>query len=186
MTDTVQSLTNAIDITFPVAGQDNNSQGFRDNFTHIQSALSLTSTELITLTANSATLVGPNNFNRNEITNAITYKLYGKVIAGTTNIDVSAAEYQTFTITSATTLTFTNWPTFNGYAKIRLQLKSDGTQRLVTFATENGHTIKYDTLTSYPLAIPANSAHYVFVDAWIAEASVSGFNVFVKYVGEFG
>lgn len=27
---------NTIDITYPVAGQDNNSQGFRDNFTNIQ------------------------------------------------------------------------------------------------------------------------------------------------------
>ena len=37
---------NTIDITYPVAGQDNNSQGFRDNFTNIQTNLQVVKDEL--------------------------------------------------------------------------------------------------------------------------------------------
>lgn len=37
---------NTIDITYPVAGQDNNSQGFRDNFTNIQNNLQTVKDEL--------------------------------------------------------------------------------------------------------------------------------------------
>ena len=39
MANTVTDLINTIDITFPVAGQDNDSQGFRNNFNIIRSSL---------------------------------------------------------------------------------------------------------------------------------------------------
>jgi len=42
---------NTIDITYPVAGQDNNSQGFRDNFTNIQTNLQTVKDELEDLQA---------------------------------------------------------------------------------------------------------------------------------------
>ena len=42
MANTVTDLINTIDITFPVAGQDNDSQGFRNNFNIIRSSLLLT------------------------------------------------------------------------------------------------------------------------------------------------
>jgi hypothetical protein len=44
--------TTNIDATFPVAGQDNDSQGFRDNFSQIKTQLSTASTEITSLQAN--------------------------------------------------------------------------------------------------------------------------------------
>ena len=41
--------TTNIDTTYPVAGQDNDSQGFRDNFTNIKTALDTASTEITDL-----------------------------------------------------------------------------------------------------------------------------------------
>jgi hypothetical protein len=38
-----------IDVTYPVAGQDNDSQGFRDNFTNISSNFSVAATEITQL-----------------------------------------------------------------------------------------------------------------------------------------
>ena len=38
--------TNNIDGTFPVAGQDNSSQGFRDNFTNLKTNLGYAKTEI--------------------------------------------------------------------------------------------------------------------------------------------
>ena len=43
------STTN-IDETYPVAGQDNDSQGFRDNFSQIKTQLGTASTEITTIT----------------------------------------------------------------------------------------------------------------------------------------
>ena len=48
------SVTN-IDATYPVAGQDNDSQGFRDNFSQIKTQLSTASTEITAIQANRAT-----------------------------------------------------------------------------------------------------------------------------------
>ena len=41
-----------IDATFPVAGQDNSSQGFRDNFQNIKTNFQYASTEISALQAN--------------------------------------------------------------------------------------------------------------------------------------
>jgi hypothetical protein len=46
-----------IDILFPIAGQDNDTQGFRDNFNNIKNNLNIAKTEISALQANaSATL----------------------------------------------------------------------------------------------------------------------------------
>jgi hypothetical protein len=189
MTDTVQTYAQAIDTTFPIAGQDNNSQGFRDNFTNIQNGLNLAGQNLITLTANSASLVSENNFHGNAIYDVIAHNIRGKVQAGTSTVDMSVADYYTFSITSDQTITFTNWSVVGGCSKVRLQLASgDGAIHHVSFAASSGATVKKDISTTYPLTIPANSAHYVFVDVWVANGGAQGsaVNVFVDYVGEFG
>ena len=46
MASTITNLINTIDTGFPVAGQNNDSQGFRSNFTIIQSALLNTESEI--------------------------------------------------------------------------------------------------------------------------------------------
>jgi hypothetical protein len=46
MASTITNLINTIDVTFPVAGQDNDSQGFRNNFSIIQQSLLATEGEI--------------------------------------------------------------------------------------------------------------------------------------------
>ena len=62
----------SIDPTFPVAGQDNNSQGFRDNFDYTQASLTTVTTVLTDLNNNTAKLNNDNNFNGVIIENAET------------------------------------------------------------------------------------------------------------------
>lgn len=59
-----------IDESFPVAGQDNDTQGFRDNFSTIKSSLASAKTEITDLQENTAKLNANNNFNQSEISNA--------------------------------------------------------------------------------------------------------------------
>ena len=47
-------ISNTIDANFPVAGQDNDSQGFRDNFNIIKTALSVANTEITDLQSGAA------------------------------------------------------------------------------------------------------------------------------------
>ena len=52
-----------IDGTYPVAGQDNDSQGFRDNFTNIKTNFTSAKTEIEALQTTSVTLGAVNDFN---------------------------------------------------------------------------------------------------------------------------
>jgi hypothetical protein len=49
MTSTVTDTISGLDLTYPVAGQDNDTQGFRDNFTIINQAFTATSLEITSL-----------------------------------------------------------------------------------------------------------------------------------------
>jgi hypothetical protein len=44
---------NTINITYPIAGQDNDTQGFRDNFSNIKNNFAVALTEISALQANS-------------------------------------------------------------------------------------------------------------------------------------
>ena len=125
-----------IDGTFPIAGQDNNSQGFRDNFTNTVNNFSFAAQELTDLQNNAIlkaplSSVGQTSLN-NNLNNA--QLIYPQLLQTTYTIDAlttpsgnialswASGHYQTVTINSATALTFdTSWPT--GYwTYIRLAL----------------------------------------------------------------
>ena len=56
-----------IDGTFPVAGQDNSSQGFRDNFTATKNNFTEAKTEIESLQTNKANLNASSDFTDNII-----------------------------------------------------------------------------------------------------------------------
>lgn len=70
MTSTITDYTNLIDTTFPNPRIDNNSQGFRTNFSLIKTALNVAANEIDDLDTNLIDLAGINNFNGNLIQNA--------------------------------------------------------------------------------------------------------------------
>lgn len=80
MASTITNLINTIDTTFPVAGQNNDSQGFRSNFSIIQSALLNTEAEIESIQATLGTQ-GPTN-------NVDAYYVTGTHIIATTDFNV--------------------------------------------------------------------------------------------------
>lgn len=152
---TSQINTSQIDETYPKAGQDNNSQGFRDNFTYIKDSLVVAASEITDLQNNSASLADDNNFLGNQISNAVTNKLYGLAssigsipVGAETQLDISLDDgpLQYVTITDDMTLTFTDWPTdTNRFASIRLHLKGDTVStKTVTLATAGSGELYFE------------------------------------------
>ncbi len=184
----------AVDTAYPIAGQDNNSQGFRDNFASIAAGLSVAKSEIsalqsnavlvANLTTNTAVL---NNLQGSTISNALYTQFNGVVrnagtVVGITDIDLHNGPLQIFTLSASTTLRFSNWPSAaNVYAKIRVHIKNDGNgDRLPTLGTSNGGAIVY--ATGFPsLALVADGRQKV-IEAWTYN---SGATVFVRYLGEF-
>jgi hypothetical protein len=183
----------SIDSTFPVAGQDNDSQGFRNNFNTIKNNFTAAKNEIEDLQTNTAKLNATNNFLGNDISGANfianTEKHYpGGTVTGPTNVSFTNGNFQTFTIGSNTlTLTFTDWPASNKVVKMRLMLLDtlgDSTARTVSFATENG-TIKYGTNgdNTFPSPFVVNdNSNPVCVDVWTYDG---GTTVYAQYVGQF-
>lgn len=182
--------TTNIDGAFPIAGQDNNSQGFRDNFTNIKTGLNTAKSEITDLQTNTAKLNVDNDFNGHMIENAEMNLVYGSVrnngtISTTTSIDIENGPLQIYTFAGNATIQFTNWPASDLYAKIRLHLKSDTVSaRTVTFATEAGGTIlKSGDGATFPSPFILNiSGAMRVVEAWTYNG---GTTVFLKYLGEF-
>ena len=125
-----------IDRAFPVAGQDNNSQGFRDNFTAIQQNFEFAKAELEDLQSKAllksalegSTLnndLGGSNISNGNYTN-FHGTSYSQTVSTSANIDVLNGSLQTFTLTDDTVFTFTNWPDSGNYAVVRAHFVSNG------------------------------------------------------------
>ena len=55
-----------VDGAYPVAGQDNSSQGMRDNFSAIKTNFTEAKNEIVNLQDNKASLNGSSDFNDNQ------------------------------------------------------------------------------------------------------------------------
>ena len=126
---------NNIDGTYPIAGQDNNSQGFRDNFTETKVNFQYAATEITDLQTKAvlkAALTGTtldNNMADNLIYAAKVQdfsftKVAPTPVTGTLTLNYASGHYQTYDTASAgsVTLAFTNFPTTGSYGYMKLQI----------------------------------------------------------------
>ncbi len=90
--------------SYPIAGQDNDSQGFRDNFSVIKNNFEASKSEIEDLQLNTARLDDSNDFNKNTITNvnlsSYSEELYngGSVSSTPTLVEIGNGPYQIFTV----------------------------------------------------------------------------------------
>ncbi len=129
---TSQVNPNNIDGTYPVAGQDNDSQGFRDNFTNIRNNFTFIKAEIEDLQSKAVlknALINTtldNDFAGNTISNPSfsswreTYNNIGSV-SGSVTVNFANGNFQKITMSGSTTLSF-SFPsnTANQYASVKL------------------------------------------------------------------
>lgn len=134
---------NNIDGSYPVAGQDNNSQGFRDNFTNTKVNFQYAEDEINDLQSKvvlKAALIGgtlDNNMNDALIYAAKIqdFSLSKVSIAGTSgsiSVNYASGHYQSITTSGSITLAFTTFPATGSYGYIKLQLNITNVAHTVT------------------------------------------------------
>lgn len=112
---------NNIDGTYPVAGQDNNSQGFRDNFTNTKTNFTYAKEEITDLQNKvvlKAALTGTtlDNDMLGAVLSNMTLNDVGWTFAnlgtqtGNVGINYAAGNYQVFQTSGPVSIAFTNWP----------------------------------------------------------------------------
>jgi hypothetical protein len=185
-----------IDENFPVAGQDNDTQGFRDNFNIIKTGLAVAASEITNLENTTAKLNEVNNFNGTLISNAEVSRLYSSVLAHPASdtaltIDYALGDYHEVTVNNNATLIISGLPDQptgpaiesgkRVYAKIRLALKGDGANTYNVGFSSSGAVIKKNFVGS-TISIPANTTTFKIIDVWTAD---NGVTLFVHEVGTF-
>ena len=112
---------NDIDGSYPVAGQDNNSQGFRDNFTNIKTNFTSAANEITDLQNKvilKAALTGTtldNNMGGALLYDALiqdfaAQKVSLGAVTGAVSVNYASGHYQALTTSGAITLSFINFP----------------------------------------------------------------------------
>lgn len=139
---------NNIDGSYPIAGQDNSSQGFRDNFTNIKVNFQAAEDEINDLQSKvllKAALTGSAGLD-NNMNNALLYAAKIQNFSATkvsitpsgspltATINYAAGHYQSFTTTGSTTLEFLGWPPEvpASYGYLKLQITISNTAHTIT------------------------------------------------------
>jgi|AntAceMinimDraft_6_1070360.scaffolds.fasta_scaffold08436_3 effector-binding domain-containing protein len=184
-------ISGTIDGSYPVAGVDNNTQGFRDNFTIIKTGMATAASEITSLQSSTAKLNASNDFNGSDITdanfslNTEKYHNIGTVVTGQ-NISFLNGPYQSASVNLAEgvdTINFTlaDWPDRDHVAKITLQLRGNDTAKNVTFTVEGGGTIKKNP--NYPSALVVESNDDpIVVEFWTYN---QGTTIYASYLGKY-
>jgi hypothetical protein len=190
---------NNIDGQYPVAGQDNNSQGFRDNFTNTKTNFQYAADEITELQSKAllkTALVGgtlQNNMGNAVISNAqligqtTNVVTLGNVTSSTANVVFGVGSYQTANITGSgnTVLNLTGWPTSGLYATVRLQITSNvANANIVVPNTISSNASAGYTSLRYIIGRANNSSTITIADTgtYVFEFSTSdgGTNVFIQ------
>jgi hypothetical protein len=187
----------SINENFPVPGQDNDTQVFRDNFDTIKRSFRTAKDEITDLQDNSARKDEANDFDKNELRNLVLGKTslqlqnYGNPISNSTQeVNFTLGLHHVIRVASNINLEFVGFPgdpniavadLLDGVGKISLELYSnDSTPRNVTFNQPNGTIVKTSNFPGFPLIIQSAS-NPVLLEVYRYN---SGF-IFIRYLGQF-
>ena len=190
-------VSTTIDAEYPVAGVDNDSQGFRDNFQIIKDNFAAAESEITDLQDNAARKDEDNNFSGNKIISAeIDQATEAFTAVGTVNTDQNVSflngHYQSILATQGFTLTLADWPASGGYAKMTVQLElADGVSGTSTiqFVGEGNGLFKHDqsgewsATTSTSLSVDVTSTtEPVIIEFWTTDG---GDTIYARHLGQF-
>jgi hypothetical protein len=186
----------SINENFPVAGQDNDTQVFRDNFDTIKTNFRLAQEEISDLENNTARTDQETEFNNNIVSTAVFRNNRdiildgGAISVNQLGVDYANGNYQIFRIGTDVTLGLLGLPIDTsfprGVGKITLELYSDGAARTVTLDPSNAVTYKKkssdSTFTwSGNIFTVSSSSNPVIIEIWRHSTET----VFVNYLGTF-
>ena len=134
---------NNIDGTYPVAGQDNNSQGFRDNFTNTKTNFQYAADEISDLQSNAilkSALAGSTL--NNDMLGSLVYngviadfgltRLALGTVSGSQTIDYTLGHFQTLTTGGAVSLSLSNFPAAGVTGVVYVQITVANTAHTLT------------------------------------------------------
>lgn len=177
---TSQINTNGINVNYPVPGQNNSSQGFRDNFAQIKTQIDTGATEITDLQSKVILKAALDNSTLNndmantQISNvstrgfrATTYNL-GNSLAGTVLVDVNRADVQYGSLTGNVTLQFGSWSPTNTESNVVVRFTVANANAVISFPSS-----VISTNNNYGVTLLENYASIANVATVTAPANAS-------------
>jgi len=183
----------SINENFPVAGEDNDTQVFRDNFNTIKQSLNSAKTEITDLETNASRLDVSNDYSDNVQENMVLQGCKDAVFEqlevldeGVTSLSVSFTNgsYQILRFQNNTSLNFQELPASEVQAekvgRIMLELYGAGSSVNINFVESGG--IQYKKSSGFPDPLQVSSqTDPVFVEVW----QHSSDKIFLRYLGQY-
>ncbi len=193
----------AINENFPIAGQDNDTQVFRDNFDTIKENFRLAKDEITDLEGKTARTDQANDFNLFTITRAVLQNsrervadlvsAQGVITADPFTIDYENGNYQILRIGESISLDTLNFPgdpaianepsSPIGVGRVTLELYASNpgvSGHTITFSSSGGTVIKYAAGFPTPLILTSID-NPVFVEIWRHSQE----RIFIRHLGLF-
>jgi hypothetical protein len=192
--------TTELDTEFPVPGQDNDSQGFRDNFTNVKTNLDTAKTEiellqdttvkvnadttfLTTGAGNPAQLIRANlkSFSTAKFPVAANDEIKASTLL---TLNFNDGDYQVYQFTQGNVeINFNQagWPSSGRVGKITVELTSTAAGG-TTLAFDNNLNIKFDSSWNNGTTLVANNTNPIVIEFWTRQA---GTTIFARNLGEF-
>lgn len=187
-------ISGTIDGAYPVAGVDNDTQGFRDNFTIIKTGLATAAGEITTLQEETCKVNASNDFNgTGTISSALIQDaryetlIQGEPLTTGVTLNIASAHYFGYVLNTANvTMTITGWPA-DQFAKIKIQLAGvgvggDAALRTVTWSFPNSQNFFKNSAWPGTFTIDPQVSNPVIVELWSYDG---GENIFGNYLGLF-
>jgi hypothetical protein len=194
----------SINENFPLPGQDNDTQVFRDNFDTIKQSLRIAKEELTDLQDNVARTDLDNDFNNKVIQKAVLLNNINKKfdangendpneLPTTITIDYENGNYQIWRFAKNSNLEFQNFPDdtspVKGLGKVTLELYGDGSPRTLTFVNVGGTVLKRssnwptsnNTIIVQQQEGAGGSGDPIIVEVWRHRSD----KIMVNYLGQF-
>lgn len=189
-------IATTIDETFPVAGIDNDSQGFRDNFTIIKDNFTSAKSEIETLQSDTAKVNVDNDFDNNTISQVnlkqITQEFNNSVVGDADReLSFSGGHFYLIDDVSANiTVTLADWPDTDEYAEMYIQLSGNGAStRNVTLASKTPsdsastrYTDDNDEWSGAIIQLGLTTTESKVIKAWTTNGGVS---VYFEFLGTY-
>jgi hypothetical protein len=184
----------AINENFPVAGQDNDTQVFRDNFDTIKTNFSAAKTEIEDLQDNVARTDVESDFNYNLVTSVTLQDAYFRkkdygaaIVVGTQDVSFKQAMYHIIKFGTNCAIQFTEFPVaavdvtgLGQVGKATLELYGDGTARTITFTVTGSTVLKKSS--GFPGSLTVTSAtNPVIIEVWQHSTDI----IFLNYLGAY-
>lgn len=182
----------AINENFPVAGQDNDTQVFRDNFDTIKTNFSAAKTEITDLQNNAARKDQANDFLGNIVQSvtlsdaALRKKDYGSPITAVfVDVSFKQAMYHVIKFGGNCAIQLMEFPTavvdaagLGSVGKATLELYGDGTARTITFTVSGTTVLKKSP--GFPGTVTVTSAaNPIIIEVWQHSTGI----IWLNYLG---